>query len=321
MLSDQAAYLAGLPCQHLRLARAALPAGAITGDAFVWANSSAPSFAPTGGNRWVFVSLAANAGYCLRADASACLTALSADYQAAVGSCSAAANLDAEAFFEMLRQGGSFGQAVLVASPRLGDSLATAGVSTATIAFPRAGYNLYAGPAADQIDYAAPVAYSGLNPPAITVPHPRQSLRRVYAVRSVSAGGLEEQGSGARVQVELDGQGHLLPAEPVSASDITLTAAADGSLRLEWSLRPQGLLAWPEWLDVLGDSGDGQLDLDHPLLHLADISPERTEYVADPHPAIRPTLLALRSGRTGRLADCVCLAVPPLAEAVAPESL
>lgn len=320
LYSDDAAYRSSLSCQKLRILTAAL--GTFSYDAFVFGDTGSPGFGATG-VRAAFIDDSAGSADTLRANSSACGAALiDAGYAAALGCSEAADSFDAESFFEMLRLGGTFAEAVMVAVAKLDYTAVPAGSPLMTVAFRVVGYNLYGGiGSVEHMDWENPVACLRSDQGAITISHPFLTGRRhVYGVRAVSRTGLEEHNTHIVTYVEIDGDGDLLSclARP---EDVTTFAQSNQDLLIGFSHRPPLGFAAADGFDVLSDHGTGELDLEEPIATVDQVGSTQHDFeLSIPSPET-PLLLAVRArsqSRTGPLSETVLV---PLRTAPSPPTV
>ncbi len=314
LYTDQAQYRSSLACQRLRIRTGDSPP--YQDDAFVWANSGSLAFG-TAGSRAAFVCGADDSLSTLRSLVPACAEALhSAGYAAAVGSASAADEFDAESFFEMLRIGGTFAEAAAVCVSRLDYTAVASGSPLLVVAFARAGFNVYRGPGGpERIDWDNPVALLRSDQTSALVDHalvPHQ--RSVYAVRAVSARGVEEHSTHVVAYVELDETGRLLPPPLARPVDVTAEFERDGSLRLGFTYPASAGMASPDGFDILTDRGTGQLDTEQPLATIDQPAPGQLDFEIRLDRPQTDVLLAVRArsaGQPGPISPTVLVAPPP----------
>lgn len=266
---DDAYYRSSLACGRLRLPTADI--STLESDDFAWGMLGDPQFAAPGA-RVALASMSASSGSTLRSASSPCSKAiLEAGYPAAVGSSDDAETFDVESFFEMLRIGGTFAEAVAVAASRLDYTSVTTGVATMTVALPKAGLNVYHGVgSADAIDYSSPVAYlrdaqTTANVPLSLAP----GEQHFVGVREVSVDGVEETNSDAVACARADAAGALLDAPLPTPTDVTADVCGPQSVLVGFSCRPRPGLGEPEQFEVLSDGGSGVLDTDNPVATVA----------------------------------------------------
>jgi len=300
LYGDDADYLASPACQRLRILTAPLT-DEYTADAFIWGDAGTPAFA-AGGTRAVFADTSAASADTLRATSSACGAALwTGGYAAALGSAETAESFDAESFFEMLRIGGTLAEAACVATAHLDYTAVPAGSPLMTAAFQRGGYNVYRGKGGiEQINWEQVVACARQDQQVLCFSEKLEPGElRVYGLRAVSRGGLEERNTHVVTYAQIDEDGGLLPAPLARVSDLTVTLQTSGDLVVGFSYWAPLGFAEAEAFDVLCDGGTGQLDLENPVATI-----DRAEDVHDFHVCLyrpeSPVLMAVRARRDGQ---------------------
>jgi len=315
LYSDDDAYLASLPAQRLRILTAALTTFA--DDAFIFGDTGTPAFG-SAGSRAAFIDDSADAAASLRSAAAACAKALlTAGYAAALGASETADGFDAEAFFEMLRIGGTFAEAVAVAVEHIDYTAVPVGSPLLTVAFERGGYNIYRGAgSADTIDWTDPVACVRPGQQMISfgqVLAPGE--RHVYAARAVSADGVEEHNTHVVAYLE-QANGDLAGPPLARPRDLTADVLPTGDLLVGFSYhRPVGF-ATPDGFDILSDNGTGQIDLDNPVATINDAEEEPTDYevlITAPETSVHLAVRARLGEKVGPLSEIVFvpLSAPP----------
>ncbi len=311
---DDDAYRASLACQKLRILTAGL--GSFIDDAFVFGNTGDPSFGGAG-TRAGFVNPAPGGAASLRSGTCPCLKALfQAYYGAALGCSDASDSFDAGSFFEMLRIGGTFAEAAIVAVAHLDWMALPAGSPLMTVAFEKGGYNIYRGiGGAEHIDWDNPVACARLDQDAVSfVQSLPEGVPSVYGIRAVSQAGLEGSSTHVLAYVESAPDGQLLPAPLARPDDLTASMQGDGSLLVGFSYYPPPGFAMAEAFDVLSDHGTGQLDEDDPIAAVEQFLAGQREFELCLTTPQRPFLLAVRArggGRTGPLSVAVLVSFCP----------
>jgi hypothetical protein len=300
LFCDEDDYRTSLACQRLRLATAP-PDGSFADDAMVWAATGTPSF-NEGGTRAAFVDTGDASAASLRTAGTPCGRALhDAGYAAAVGSSDDAETFHAESFFEMLRIGGTFAEAVAVAAAHLDGTAVPAGVPTMAVAMPRAGVNVYHGAgSADAVDYAAPVAClrEGQTTAELSLALP-EGERHFLAARVVSPAGVEETNTHVITCARADGAGALLDPPLPACVDVTADVLDAESAVVGFSCSPEPGFATPTSFEVLSDAGTGTLDEDNPV---ATVSPrdDQDDVQATVTGLALPALLVVRARRDGQ---------------------
>ena len=270
LYADDAAYLASLPCQKLRIITAAL--ALLDAAALVWDDNGADF--GTGGSRAIFHNDQADSAELLRSGTARCKLALfTSTFAAAFGSADTAETFDATRFFEMLRIGGTFAEAAMVAASKLNYTAVAAGSPLMTVAVQLGGYNIYRGvgsPAA--IDYDTPVAHLRAGVAAADLVSLGHVAGQVYyyAIRAVSDRGVEETNiddpteAVAIVRVEVDGDGNLLAGRPNPVVWCMAEAVAAGQIRVTFRYYGRGQLVAPANVQIARITG-GVADWASPL--------------------------------------------------------
>ncbi|MGC9455375.1 MAG: LamG-like jellyroll fold domain-containing protein [Phycisphaerae bacterium] len=316
---DDAGYRSSVSCGRLRLPTADI--ATLESDAFAWGCMDDPQFG-TPGRRVAFVGTSAASADTLRSTGSPCSDALlEAGYAAAVGNSDDAEDFDPECFFEMLRIGGTFAEAVAVATARLDYTSVAVGVPTLTVGFPRAGVNVYHGAgAADTIDYSAPVACLREGQTTADVPIELADGQEHYlAARAVSEDGVEETNTSIIACASADAAGALLAAPLPAVHDVTVDVSGPSSVLVGFSCSPRDGQDEPSAFEILSDNGSGVPDTENPVKTVT-ARPRRHDYSVLVTDIPLPAKLAVRAidgGRTGPVsravtADCPTAAIPTL---------
>ncbi len=297
LYSDETAYLASLPCQKLRIETAAMPGGDFSDDAFAFGDTGTPSFG-SAGSRVAFADDSADSASGLRTGSAACYTAVNTGaYAAALGCSETAQAFDAESFFEMLRLGGTFAEAVAVAVPYLDSVSVAAGWPLMTAAFQAGGYNIYRGKnGKDNIDYDTPVGYARAGDEGFDLPLAMEpGDLHLLAVRAVSAAGLEETNTHLTAFAQVDGEGQLLPPPLARPQDVVATAIAADQVRMEFSYLTDSDYARPTEFQVFTDHGGAALDLQNPVAELTDVAAGQSEFAVEIDQQALPAGYAVRA--------------------------
>ena len=236
LYSDEAAYLATLPCQKLRIATAAI--GELANDAFVWGDAGAPSFGAAG-SRIAFVDDSADAADTLRATSELFDAMVTHGYAAGIGSADVAEAPDIEPFFEMLRIGGTLAEAAAVAAPTVDSSLVLAGDPLMTAAFSTTGYTVYRGLGdVSNVDFDTPVATlgAGESSASLTGLGHDASSRYTVVIRPV-LNGLEGPDLSCAVEVVTDDEGEWIGSRPPAVERVDAEAGPAGDVTVRWTFR------------------------------------------------------------------------------------
>jgi len=313
LYSDDAAYLASLPCQRLRIVTAAL--GEYANDAFVFGDTGTPSFGAAG-SRVCFVDDSADAADTLRAASELFDAIVTNGYAAGLGFSSLTSNLSPLAFFEMLRVGGTLAEAFCVAIASLDYTAVPIGSPLMTVAFQLGGYNVYLGKGSpDMIDWDQAIAYTRYNVEAITINVPlMEGQKHVLAARAVSHLGVEEHNTHVLSYVELDAEGNLLPRPMSAPSEITTDIQGDGSLVMSFSYRPPTGFAPADAFEIFSDGGTGTVDLEEPVATLSNVEPHQTDFEVLLNVESFPVKLAargLKGEQNGPLSRTITVALSP----------
>lgn len=309
LLTDDGAYLASADLRKLRVNAAPLPTGDLTADAMVFASEVPNAFADPDGSRVLLVNGESQQADSLRTGSGRVLAAIQAGYAAALGLAGGSDSFDIAAFFEMLRIGGTFAEAVAVAAGKLDAASVSAGWPLMTVPLAAPSHNVYIGPAdPDRIDFTNPVGYANINSAAFTFAADVPSGQTfTLAVRAVSAHGVEEHNTHVLARGHVDEAGTFIPDLP-RASEVSV-ADRCGTFRVSFLVPHDPATATPDRWELLGDAGTGTLNADAPLAVLDEPGrpgePLGFSISADP----RPTRLAVRAAladRTGSLSR-VCV--------------
>jgi hypothetical protein len=316
LYSDETDYRASLACQHLRIITAAF--AEFAADAFVFGDTGTPSFG-SAGSRAAFCDDSIDSADSLRSGSTACRSAITNSYAAALGCTAYAVAFDAESFFEMLRIGGTLAEALAVASPYLDSAIVGAGSPLMTVGFQLGGYNVYRGLGGiEGIDWEKPVACLRSGQDSITFGQDLSPNRRyVYAIRAVSAAGVEERNTHVITYVQTDDQGSLLSAPIARPTDLTADVQ-QSSLLIGFSYYAPVGFAEADGFDVLSDNGTGQLDLDNPVATVESSGEDRFDFevaIARPETSLLLAVRARHGQRTGPISEILFV---PLSAAPAP---
>lgn len=210
------------------------PTGGATGTATV---------ARAVGSRAAFADTQHSTAPTLRSSGTACFAALfTGGYAAALGNAYTAADtFDAESFFEMLRIGGTLTEAFAVAIEHLDYTAVPVGSPLMTVAFQRAGYNVYRGVGGiENVDFDMPATYlcSGNTTPTLTGLGHSASKRYTYVVRPVrGASELETPDYSCSIEFETDGAGDWLGDRPARVEFVEAIVQSGGQVELRWGYR------------------------------------------------------------------------------------
>ena len=312
LYADDAAYLASLPCQKLRIITAAL--AELDDAALVWDDNGA-AFG-TGGSRAIFHNDQADSAELLRSGAARCYVALFAStFAAAFGSADTAETFDATRFFEMLRIGGTFAEAALVATSKLNYTAVAAGSPLMTVAVQLGGYNIYWGEGgAEDVDFDTPLGCMRADQSALTIGQSLDRLRtHVFVARAISPEGQEEHNTHVLAHVKLDEQGQLTPVPLARVNDLTVEAVSNDLLLIAFShVAPAGF-AVADGFDLVSDGGTGQLDLESPVGAIDEVVAGQTEFEITLSRPVWPLRLAVRTRNgadLGPLSEVVLVGAP-----------
>lgn len=236
--SDETAYLATLPCQRLRIATAAI--GTLTNAAFLFGDAAGATF-DASGSRAAYAASGASSAASLRSPAGKSLgDALNANgWAAGLGNSETAETWDAESFFEMLRIGGTLGEAVAVAVAKVDYTAVPAGWPAITVAFATSGYNVYRGEGdISNVNFDAPVAYlrAGQTTPSLVGLGHNSSTRYTYAIRPVR-NGLEGPDLSCRVELVIDDSGEWTGDRPTAVELVEAEPGPGGRVTVRWTFR------------------------------------------------------------------------------------
>ena len=319
-----ATYRASLACQKLRILTDRIEGGeGILADdaAFIWYEGGGYG---TGGSRVAVAAPGAASAFSLRGGGTTCFAVLHLNtFAAALGNSHTADTFDAESFFEMLRIGGTLAEAYIVAVSKLDFTAVAAGCPLLTVAFQLGGYNVYRGLGGiEGIDWQEPVACARSGDETLSVEGAlTPGLRHVFAARAVSAEGVEERNTHVVAYPELDEQGGLLPAPLARPTELTAEAQSDGTLLVGFSYAPPVGFAEADGLDLLGDDGTGELNLENPLATVDGAADGQTDFeVSISRPEV-PTLLACRARNGEQLGPVSEALLVPAPDAPSPAEL
>ncbi len=319
IFSDETTYLASLSAQHLRIITAAL--GTFANDAFVWGDCGTPAFGAAG-SRACFTDDSADSADTLRATSELFDAIVTNLYAAGLGFSSSPDSLVPGPFFEMLRIGGTFAEALAVAVAHLDYTAVGVGSPVMTVAFGEGGYNVYRGVGGiEDIDWNNPVAYLRIGQDSIAFDQdllPGQ--RYIYAVRTVSPAGAEERNTQVITYVETDEQGNLLPAPLARPTDLVVDVQQI-SLLIGFSYCAPLGFSEADGFDVLSDNGTGQLDLDNPVATVERSQNGQFDFETSiTRPGV-PVLLTVRAREVQRTGPISEILFVPLSDAPAPTQI
>ena len=311
LYSDNSDYRVSLDCQHLRIITEAI-AETVNNDAFIF--GYAPHYYDTAGERVAAILDTEYSAYSLRTTTVDLSRAIITFYYAAgAGFSEATDTISPTPFFEMLRIGGTFAEAIAVAVAHLDYTAVAIGNPLMTVAFRKNGYNIYKGVGGvEHINWDNPVAYLRAEQQVITfienlIPHQQY----IYAVRAVSSSGIVEHNTNVITYVEIDEQGNLSPlplAKPINLD----AATTESGIFIAFSYyRPIGF-ANPDKFEIIADFGNGQFDLDNPIgiVEPRYVGQYDFDTVVAKEPLLRRIAVrACKGERTGPLSNAVI--VPP----------
>jgi hypothetical protein len=261
---------------------------------------------PTAGSRALYADTSAAPAATLRSPASPAAAAmLGGQFASAVASAAGNLQLDHAAMLEMLRIGGTFAEALAVASPTIDGPVVAAGCPWATLAMPRAGVNLYLGlGGSEAVDFSAPAAAAGTWAATLQLPVDlSDGLARVVVARNVSAAGVEETTDQAVAWLQADEAGNLLSTPLGRPADLELSRGPGGSYAMRCTVENQPGMAAPQTLEVFAGADGEDFDLDNPVAS-ACFAPGSATQTIDLPAIIGPLQLAVRARsdqRTGPL--------------------
>lgn len=322
LYSDGATYRASLSCQKLRMIAAALDTYA--DDAFVWGDTGSPAFGAAG-SRVCFADNSADSADTLRAASELFTAMVTNGYAAGLGFSATPCTppggpggLRPTPFFEMLRLGGTFAEAVAVAAQYLDYTTVAAGSPLMTVVFQLGGYDLYSGIGTPEaIDREQPTAYlrEGEQTRALQfamIP----GIKYVLSARAVSPSGVQECNSHVLAYAEIDDLGQLSPPPLSRNTDVTAKRHRDGYVVVGFSYRADFGFAAADAFDILSDSGTGTLNLDTPVANVSDVDPRQTEFEVVVPAAALPAMFSVRArvgDQTGPISRIVTVAAGPAA--------
>ena len=218
-------------------------------------------------------------------------------YAAGIAFSDDADGVDLASFFEMLRIGGTFAEACMVALEHVDFTAVCAGFPLWTIRFQLGGYNVYSGYGSrDAIDYAAPV-WAG-RADAQTASFPRTLVpgqKYVVGVRRISSAGVEDRNTHIIAYVEVDDEGVLLPAPLPPPQDVTAQGAADGTVLVGFSFNPDIGFGAASAFEVFSDDGAGTLDLQTPAATVGSVRADERDFEVVVTPSDLPAKFAVQA--------------------------
>jgi len=238
LYSDDATYLASLPCQQLRLTSAAI--GALTNGAFMWGDESSATFDPSG-SRAFYAPTSPSSGSSLRSVGTNSMgDAMNfRAWAAGLGHAETPDTWNATRFFEMLRIGGTLAEACGVAVASVDYTSVAAGDPLMTVAMVTGGYNVYRGRGdLSNVDFDTPVAClpPGRTSTALAGLGHEASTHYVYAVRPVR-NGLEGPDMSCHTEFVTDSAAEWTGARPVAVELVEADAQAGGQVTVRWTFR------------------------------------------------------------------------------------
>ncbi len=164
-------------------------AGDFVNDVFVWSDAAAKTFG-TAGSRVAFADDTADSADTMRATSEIFDAVITNGYAGGLGNSDLADTFDAASFFEMLRIGGTLGEAVMVAVSKIDYTSVSVGFAGLSVGFELGGYNLYRALTRAGILDDDPVAYQR---PGQTTFAPAQAddTAFYYGLTAVSSAGVE----------------------------------------------------------------------------------------------------------------------------------
>ncbi len=309
LLCDDPDYRASLPAGRLRI-NVAAPVQPAESEAFLFRSDPNPSYGESL-LRLACINGADDACATIRDGGSPCGAALhDAGYAACLGSAGSGTAFDARSFFEMLRIGGTFAEAALVASPTLDGPVVAAGSPLLRATFPLGGRNVYAGDAPGAVDYDEPVAFGRPGQTVVRVPVALDAEeRRAFSVRNVDETGREESGTAAVAVARTDAAGTLLDAPLPTIGDPSVRRLGAGRAEVACTFSVEPGQDIPDRLLVCIE-GPEEADWNSPDAEaLAPQSPPRELIAAMENVAVSARV-ALRLALGERLGPIAHIAVP-----------
>lgn len=264
LYSDDIDYRVSLDCQHLRIITEAI-AETANNDAFIF--GAAPHYYDTAGARVAAILDTEYSADSLRTTTNDLSRAIiTFDYAAGAGFSEAADTISPTPFFEMLRIGGTFAEAIAVAVAHLDYTAVAIGNPLMTVAFRKNGYNIYKGiGGVEHIDWDNPVAHLRAEQQTVTFQEDIVAHQKyVYAVRAVSSCEIVERNTHILTYVEIDEQGNL-SASPLARPVELFAELQEYCIFVAFSYYPPTGFASPDVFEIVADFGNGQFDIDNPI--------------------------------------------------------
>jgi len=262
----------------------------------------------------LYLDNSANSAESLRTG-SACQAALSAGDMGTAGMSASPGQderIDSRAFYAMLKLGGTFAEAAFVSVSHFDSQAVSAGNPLGSLGG-QAGRYIYAGPGSPgQIDWQSPVGWAPASREMIKVNLPLSPGQK-YAIgaRAVSAPGTEEHNTHVVCFAEVNHATELQPAPLPRPTAITAQRLGAELVRIGFTCQAKPGYATPAAFDLLGDSGQGNIDEENPLASITATDPSQAEFVADITSVTFPAKFAVRprlGDQPGPTSDIVELA-------------
>ncbi len=220
--------------------------------------------------------------------------------------------IDPQAFYTMLHGGGTFAEAIHVASSHFDGKIMALGNPLLSLSN-QAGHYFFVSPGApDQIDWQKPSGWVPADRDTATIHAPLEAAKK-YAVgiRSTSASGTQERNTHVVGFVEIDENDEFQPAPLPKPIDITACRVAENTVRIGFTCQTPIAYSYPNCFEVLGDSGLGTIDVETPLASVTNIEPGQTDFVLDVPATVFPCKFAVQARsnlQTGLMSHIVCVA-------------
>ena len=179
-------------------------------------------------------------------------------YAAGIAFSDDADGVDLASFFEMLRIGGTFAEACMVALEHVDFTAVCAGFPLWTIRFQLGGYNVYSGYGSrDAIDYTTQVGATrpGVVQLALTSADYANEADHYFALRAVSSAGVEETNTQRFVRVRKDAEGALVGPAPAALVTASVAQAAGGYLTVSFTYSPTSAVGVATTVQVARGAG------------------------------------------------------------------
>jgi len=231
-------------------------AGGLDDDAFAWGDVAGVNYA-TAGSRVALADDTADSADTMTATSEIFDGIVTNGYATGLGSSDVADTFDPGSFFEMLRIGGTFAEAVMVATQSVDYTAVAVGWPTLGVGFQLGGYNLRRNAVREGILDADPIAYRRPGETTVTAAQ-ADDTAFYYALTAVSSAGVENTDE-MRVLFQEVISGVLGGVQPNPLTWARAEPSAGGKIKLSYEYDPNGAAGVATGIQVARTTGpDGE---------------------------------------------------------------